>query len=116
MRFTETTRLASFWNLSKEDALNKISSSTTGLTSFWQEKGASNAVEALLKMVQIKCLVLRDEKEVELPIEKVVPGDVTLLSAGDVVPAGCLLLESKYLYIDEAAFAGETFPVDKIVL
>jgi hypothetical protein len=63
MRFTETTRLASFWNLSKEDALNKISSSTTGLTSFWQEKGVTNAVEELLKMVQIKCLVLRTRKK-----------------------------------------------------
>lgn len=182
MLSTETTRLASFWNLSKEDALHEISSSPTGLTSaeagsrekiygantlkarprsstvllflvqfknpitllligaailsmalgdftdaliilfiilvssilgFWQEKGAANAVEELLKMVQIKCLVLRDQKEVELPIENVVPGDVILLSAGDIVPADSLLLESKELYIDEAAFTGETFPVEK---
>jgi Mg2+-importing ATPase len=57
-----------------------------------------------------------DEKEVDVPIKNVVLDDVTLLSAGYVVPADCLLMESKDLYIDEAAFTGETFPVEKIVL
>ncbi len=57
-----------------------------------------------------------DKKEVEVPIENLVLDDVTLLSAGYVVPAGRLLMESKDLYIDEAAFTGETFPVEKIVL
>jgi Mg2+-importing ATPase len=57
-----------------------------------------------------------DKKEVEVPIENVVLDDVTLLSAGYVVLADCLLMESKDLYIDEAAFTGETFPVEKIVL
>ena len=80
---------------------------------FWQEKGAANAVAELLKMVQIKCRIVRDEKEIELPVENVVPGDIIVLSAGDVIPADCLLLESKELFIDEAAFTGETFPVEK---
>jgi Mg2+-importing ATPase len=57
-----------------------------------------------------------EEKEVDVPIKNVVLDDVTLLSAGYVVPADCLLMESKDLYIDEAAFTGETFPVEKIVL
>ncbi len=82
---------------------------------FWQEKGAANAVAELLKMVQIKCRIVRDEKEIELPVETVVPGDIILLSAGDVIPAESLLLESKELFIDEAAFTGETFPVEKSV-
>ena len=80
---------------------------------FWQEKGAANAVAELLKMVQIKCRIVRDEKEIELPVENVVPGDIIVLSAGDVIPADCLLLESEELFIDEAAFTGETFPVEK---
>ena len=82
---------------------------------FWQEKGAANAVAELLKMVQIKCRIVRDEKEIELPVETVVPGDIIILSAGDVIPADSLLLESKELFIDEAAFTGETFPVEKSV-
>jgi magnesium-transporting ATPase (P-type) len=50
-----------------------------------------------------------DKKEVEVPIENVVLDDVTLLSAGYVVLADCLLMESKDLYIDEAAFRAKLF-------
>jgi P-type Mg2+ transporter len=80
---------------------------------FWQEKGAVNAVNELLKMVQIRCRIVRDGKESELPVERVVPGDIIILSAGDVIPGDSLLLDSKELFIDEAAFTGETFPVEK---
>ena len=87
----------------------------SSLLGFWQEKGATNAVDELLKMVQIKCRIVRDEKETELPVENVVPGDIIVLSAGDVIPADSLLLDSKELFIDEAAFTGETYPVEKVV-
>ncbi|MHA4811682.1 magnesium-translocating P-type ATPase [Flavitalea flava] len=80
---------------------------------FWQEKGAAHAVEELLKMVQIRCRILRGGTAAELPIEQVVPGDIILLAAGDVIPGDSLLLESKELFIDEAAFTGETYPVEK---
>ncbi len=80
---------------------------------FWQERGAANAVEELLKMVQIRCRILRDGSENEWPIEKVVPGDIVVLSAGDVIPGDSLILESKELFIDEAAFTGESYPVEK---
>src|ERR1022692_727708 len=66
-------------------------------------------------MVQIKCQILREEKQAEFPVENVVPGDIIFLSAGDVIPADSLLLDSKELFIDEAAFTGETFPVEKNV-
>ncbi len=85
----------------------------SGLLGWWQEKGAANAVDQLMKMVQIQCRVLRDGQEKELHIEEIVPGDVVLLSAGDVIPGDCLLLESKELFVDEAAFTGETYPVEK---
>ena len=80
---------------------------------FWQEKGAANAVAQLLRMVQIKCTVLRNAVNKDIPVEEVVPGDMILLTAGDVVPADGLIFESKELYTDEAAFTGETFPVEK---
>jgi P-type Mg2+ transporter len=82
---------------------------------FWQEKGAANAVEELLKMVQIRCRLLRGGEEKEWPMQTVVPGDVVILSAGDVIPGDSLLLDSHELFIDEAAFTGETFPVEKNV-
>ena len=53
---------------------------------WWQEKGAANAVEQLLKMVQIHCRVVRNGQEKEIPVEGIVPGDIVLLTAGDVIP------------------------------
>ena len=80
---------------------------------WWQERGAANAVEQLMKMVQIKCRVIRDEKEKDISVEEIVPGDVVLLTAGDVIPGDSILLDSKELFVDEAAFTGETYPVEK---
>ena len=85
----------------------------SGLLGWWQERGAANAVDQLMKMVQIKCRVVRDGEEREIHIEEVVPGDVVLLSAGDVIPGDSLILDSKELFVDEAAFTGETYPVEK---
>ena len=80
---------------------------------FWQEKGAANAVSELLKMVQLHCTVLRSRQQKEIPVEEVVPGDVIVLSAGDIIPGDSLILESQELFVDEAAFTGETYPVEK---
>src|SRR5271157_2653667 len=63
----------------------------SGLLGFWQEHSASNAVGKLLAIVQIKAAVLRDGNQQEIPIEEIVPGDVVILNAGDIVPGDCLL-------------------------
>ena len=52
-------------------------------------------------------------KNIEIPVEEVVPGDVAILNAGDVIPGDCAILESKDLFVNEAALTGETFPVEK---
>jgi Mg2+-importing ATPase len=85
----------------------------SGLLGFWQERGAANAVDKLLAMVQIKASALRDGLAAEIPIEEIVPGEVVLLKAGDSVPGDGLILESKDLFVDEAALTGETYPVEK---
>ncbi|MDP3182915.1 MAG: HAD-IC family P-type ATPase, partial [Desulfobaccales bacterium] len=85
----------------------------SGLLGFWQERGAVNAVARLLALVQIKATVRRGGEPREIPVEKIVPGDIVLLTAGDVIPGDCLLLESKDLFVDEATLTGETFPVEK---
>lgn len=87
----------------------------SGLLGFWQERGAANAVEKLLAMVQIKAVVLRDGNPQEIHIEETVPGDVVALSAGGSIPGDCLILESKDLFINEAALTGETYPAEKEV-
>ncbi len=85
----------------------------SGLLSFWQEKGARNAVARLLAMVQIKVTVLRDGRQSDIPVEEIVPGDLVILNAGDVIPADCRILDSRDLFVDEATLTGETFPVAK---
>jgi Mg2+-importing ATPase len=87
----------------------------SGLLGFWQERGASNAIEKLLSIVQIKAAVLRDGKSVEIPVEQIVPGDIVILNAGDIIPGDGLVQESKDLFVDEAMLTGETFPVEKEV-
>jgi len=85
----------------------------SGFLGFWQERGAFTAVEKLLELVQIKATTLRDGIPKEIPMERVVPGDVVVLSAGDSIPGDCLILHSKDLFVDEAALTGETFPEEK---
>jgi Mg2+-importing ATPase len=85
----------------------------SSLLGFWQERGATNAVNELLAIVQTKATVLRDRNRKEVPVEEIVPGDVVLLSAGDLIPGDCLVLDSKDLFVNEASLTGETFPVEK---
>jgi Mg2+-importing ATPase len=87
----------------------------SGFLGFWQERGAVNAVEKLLAIVQIEATVLRDGDTLEVPIKEIVPGDIVFIQASDVIPGDCLLLESKDLFVDEAALTGETFPVEKSI-
>jgi len=85
----------------------------SGLLGFWQERGAVNAVQKLLSIVQVRVKTLRDGHFMELPVEEVVPGDIVMLSAGDIIPGDCLIIESKDLFVDEATLTGETYPVEK---
>jgi P-type Mg2+ transporter len=87
----------------------------SGLLGFWQEHSASDAVEKLLSIVQIKATVLRDGMASEIPIEQIVPGDMVTIRAGDIIPGDGLVQESKDLFVDEAMLTGETFPVEKTV-
>ena len=85
----------------------------SALLGFWQEKGAADAVNKLLAMVQNKVTVLRDDREQEVPAEQVAPGDILRLRAGDVIPADCRLLVSDNLFVDEAILTGESYPAEK---
>ena len=88
---------------------------TSCLLGFWQERSAAGAVEHLLSLVEVKARVMRDGTPVEVPIARVVPGDVVLLSAGATAPGDCLLLEARDLFADEATLTGETYPAEKSV-
>ena len=80
---------------------------------FVQEYRAGRAAERLRRSVQVHARVLRDGAEKDIPATRVVPGDVALLAAGDLVPADGILLEARDLHANQALLTGEPFPVDK---
>lgn len=80
---------------------------------FVQEYKADNAAAKLKAMIHVTATVIRDGTEVEIPLSKLVPGDIVKLSAGDMVPADLRILSSKDLFIIQSALTGESIPVEK---
>ena len=80
---------------------------------FVQEYRAERALEALRRMASPTATVVRDGHVLDVPSRDVVPGDVIVLSTGNVVPADGRLVETANLRIDEAALTGESSPVQK---
>ena len=80
---------------------------------FVQEHRAENAAEALRRQVALTVRVLRDGTPSDVRATEIVPGDVILLAAGDLVPADCRLIESKDLFVNEALLTGESYPAEK---
>jgi len=96
------------------------------LLRFWQETRSNQAADALKAMVSNTATVLRREsaeqegvhengksQRIELPIKQLVPGDLIVLSAGDMIPADCRVLSAKDLFVSQAAMTGESMPVEK---
>jgi len=78
-----------------------------------QEGKAGTAVAALQKMMIITARVRRDGREAEIPAEKLVPGDVVSIEAGDIVPADGRLLQTAMLEVAESELTGESLPASK---
>ncbi len=85
----------------------------TGIMSFIQERHAGKAVEKLRSMIRTKVKVTRDGKEADVFTEEIAPGDILNFSAGDIIPADCLLFEEADLHVNEATLTGETYPAEK---
>ncbi|MEO3860340.1 cation-translocating P-type ATPase [Acrocarpospora sp. B8E8] len=80
-----------------------------------QELRAARAVDALADLAAPTARVRRDGVDRVIPAAEVVPGDLMILTAGDVVAADAELAEAVQLQLDEAALTGESVPVDKTV-
>jgi Mg2+-importing ATPase len=80
---------------------------------FFQELRADNAAEKLKAMVTTTATVFRDDKEVEVTLKELVPGDIIRLAAGDMTPADVRVLSAKDLFLNQAALTGESLPVEK---
>jgi Mg2+-importing ATPase len=90
----------------------------SSLLRFFQEFRSNRAAEALKSMVRTTATVERrqDEEEPkrhEVDIKDLVPGDIILLSAGDMIPADSRIIVSKDLFLSQAMLTGESLPVEK---
>ena len=80
---------------------------------FYQERKAEKAAESLSSRITTTASVLRNGAKKEIPLPDVVPGDVVLLSAGDLIPADVRITAAKDFFVDESALTGESFPAEK---
>ncbi len=78
-----------------------------------REYTAQAAAEALKKRIHTRTKVMRDNHSQTVFLEEVVPGDIILLSAGSIVPADAVVVDSTDFFISEAVLTGESFPVEK---
>jgi len=107
------------------------------LIRFWQEGKSNRAADRLKAMVSNTATVRRrglpavvaedarrssnatrhpqDPSAVEVPIARLVPGDVVLLCAGDMIPGDCRIVEAQDLFVNQSAMTGESLPVEKYV-
>ena len=85
------------------------------LLDFFEEYRSNKAAEQLKQLVATTTSVIRNGKEVQIPIKEVTLGDIFTLSAGSMIPADLRIIESKDLYVGQSALTGESDSVKKSV-
>lgn len=80
---------------------------------FVQEHRAGKAAASLRQSVSVRARVERDGKPVEIAVTEVVPGDLVVLSAGDMIPADGRVVEADDFFVKQALLTGEPYPVEK---
>lgn len=83
---------------------------------FIQELRSDKAASNLSRMIVNTATVLRDGSEQEIPIDEIVVGDVIKLSAGDMIPADVVLIDSRDFFVQQSGLTGESDAVEKICL
>ena len=85
------------------------------LLDFFESYRSNKAAEKLREIVETTTTVIRDNKEINIPVKNVTLGDIVLLSAGSIIPADLRIIESKDLYVGQASLTGESDNIKKNV-
>ena len=85
------------------------------LLDFFESYRSNKAAEKLREIVETTTTVIRDNKEINIPVKNVTLGDIVLLSAGSIIPADLRIIESKDLYVGQASLTGESENIKKTV-
>ena len=83
------------------------------LLDFFEEYRSNRAAEKLKELVSTSTTVIRNNKEIQIPINQVVLGDVISLAAGSMIPADLRIIEGKDLYVGQSSLTGESDAVKK---
>lgn len=83
---------------------------------FVQELRSDRAASNLSRLIVNTATVIREGSEKELPIDELVVGDIIKLSAGDMIPADVLLLDSRDFFVQQSGLTGESDAVEKVCL
>lgn len=84
------------------------------LLEFFEEFRSNKAAQKLKELVATTTHVIRNNKEISIPIKEITIGDIILLSAGSMIPADLRVLDSKDLYVGQSSLTGESDAVKKI--
>ena len=85
------------------------------LLDFFEEYRSNKAAERLKEMVATTTTVIRDNKEIQIPMKEITLGDIVVLSAGSMIPADLRIIEAKDLYVGQSSLTGESDSVKKNV-
>jgi Ca2+-transporting ATPase len=80
---------------------------------FYQELSAEKAINSLKKLTLAEVIVIRKGEKTKIPSQKLVPGDIIILEAGETVPADIRLIQGYELRCIESTLTGESLPVKK---
>ena len=87
------------------------------LGKYLESRAKKQTTEAISKLMNLRpqtATVIRDDKEVTIPIDSVVIGDIVVVRAGQSVPVDGTIISGNAV-LDESALTGESLPVDKTV-
>jgi len=80
---------------------------------YFTESGAEKTMESLKELVHPTADVIRDGREIHMPVEEVVVGDLLVLKPGTYVAADSRIIQAHRLSVDESMLTGESMPVYK---
>lgn len=82
---------------------------------FFEEYKSNQAAEKLKELVATSTTVIREGKEIAIPLKEITVGDIVKLTAGSMLPADLRIIEAKDLYVSQSSLTGESEAVKKLV-
>ena len=86
---------------------------TSSILDFWVSYKSQKAAESLALQIEPKTTAIRNGVETNVSVQDLVPGDIVVLEAGNVVPADGVVIDERDFFVNESSLTGESAPVEK---